>query len=103
MKILVVCDEGNNRSVTVAGILKYVNHDVLTAGLKRNSEETLKILFDWADIIIRTHTDQEIPEKYQEKLKTLTFGPDVFKRPFNQNLYHMAKRQLDQHKEWFGL
>lgn len=101
MKILVVCDEGNNRSVTVAGVLKYKEHDVLTAGLKRNSSETLAMLFEWADMIIRTHTDQEIPYQYEVKMKTLVFGPDTFARPYNKNLLHMAKRQLEQHKEWF--
>jgi predicted protein tyrosine phosphatase len=103
MKILVICDEGNNRSVTVAGVLKYVNHDVLTAGIKRNNEETLAMLYAWAEMIIRTHTDQEVPEQFKPKLKTLPIGEDHYKRPYNTELFRKVKRLLDENKGWFGL
>jgi hypothetical protein len=53
-RILCLCDEGVNRSVTIAHQLKYLGHDVLSAGLKTNSVDTLMTLAKWADHVIYT-------------------------------------------------
>lgn len=96
MKILVVCDEGNNRSVTIAHHLKYWNHDVLSAGLNRNSEETLKMLSDWADRIITTDGSQYINSN---KVQLWDVGPDTYPRPFNKTLLSKVRALMELHKE----
>lgn len=99
MKVLVVCDEGNNRSVTIAGQLKYWYHDVLTAGLARNSPETIKMLCDWADRIIITHTNQPIPPDFSEKVQLWNLGPDTYPRPFNPNLLQKVRTLMQEHRD----
>lgn len=102
MKIVVVCEQGNNRSVHFAHLLKYWNNDVLTGGLKTNSEETLKMLYEWAETIILTEKIQEnkIPEKYQDKVVVFEVGPDTYHRPFNAELNLKVRKFLDDNKEW---
>lgn len=99
MKILVVCDEGNNRSVTLAHQLKYLDHDVLTAGLKRNSPETIDLLCSWADKIIRTSADQDTPYDYLDKTYLWQIGPDVYPRPFNKQLLKIVRKLIEEHKD----
>lgn len=112
MKILVLCDQGNNRSVTLAHHLKYWDHDVIPAGLKTNSPETLAMLFDWADRIILTERTQgdEIEKLFPEwrttenmvsalrKAQLWNIGPDVYPRPFNKELLPIVRRLMDEHK-----
>jgi predicted protein tyrosine phosphatase len=91
MKVLAVCDQGNNRSVTVAAVLKYrPGMDVLTAGLQTNSGPTLVMLCNWADIIITTARDQKVP-CHQEKVRLCDIGPDVYPRPFNPQLLRKVR------------
>lgn len=63
MKILTVCAGGNCRSVTLATMLKYGfkgEHDVLACAFEKNSETTLLMLCEWADLILTV--DEEIHE-----------------------------------------
>lgn len=92
MKLLILCDEGNNRSVTLAHLLKYEGHDVITGGLNRNSHETIKLLCDWADIVITTAVDQILPINRKSLLVDL--GPDIYPRPFNKDLLNIARTAL---------
>ncbi len=101
MKILVVCDQGNNRSVTFAHALKYKykGSDVLTAGVKNTSEETLFMLFDWADVIIATSEDQaqkHISLKSLDKVKVWDVGEDNYPRPFNSDLKLIVDRVIEE-------
>ncbi len=98
MKILTLCDQGNNRSVQFAHLLKYWNNDTLSAGLKTTSVETLTMLYEWADIIILTEDVQVIPDKYSEKALLLNVGPDTYPRPFNPMLHKKAKELLEMYK-----
>lgn len=105
MKILVLCDQGNNRSVTIAHQLKYWRHDILTAGLKANPQDTIRMLSLWADRIIYTHTDQVDLTFYEEydpeifaKLQLWDVGPDTFPRPFNKELLAKVKRLMAEHE-----
>jgi len=96
--ILCVCDHGNNRSVTMSHILKYVsNFETLTAGLGYHTPETLKMLFDWADVI--TVPEEKllllIPEEYKSKIKFYNIGEDVYPRPFNKQLYSKANALME--------
>lgn len=85
MKILCVCDQGVNRSVTLAHQLKYLGHDTLTAGLSTNEPATLLMLFGWADRIITTD-GQVIPPEHHDKVLCWDVGADRYPRPFNPQL-----------------
>lgn len=99
--ILCVCAHGNNRSVTIAWLLKYVeNFETLTAGLEYHTPETLQMLFEWADVI--TVPEKKlidlIPDVYKHKIKFYDIGPDVYPRPFNPRLLVKAKTLLEADK-----
>lgn len=98
MKILCVCDQGNNRSVTFAQILKYIpEFETLSAGLKTNKPETLEMLFEWADKIIVPQEEllALIPNQYTHKIKFYDIGPDIYPRPFNKELYNKVKEIMN--------
>lgn len=94
MKILVVCDEGNNRSVVLAHQLKYWGHDVIPVGVKRNSPETIEMLRDWADRVIITEEGQ----LEGDKVELWNIGPDNYPRPFNKELLAIVRDLMEQHK-----
>lgn len=100
MKILTVCDFGNNRSVTLAHPLKYWWNDCIAVWLQKNSPETLDMLFKWADYIICTAEDQKIPEEYMSKYKIMNVWPDTYERPFNKELHAKVKKYLDDNRSW---
>jgi len=53
MKILTICSAGTVRSVAMAHCLKHnFDQDALPAGRDANSQQTLDMLSDWADVII---------------------------------------------------
>lgn len=95
MKILVLCDQGENRSPTLAHQLKYLGHDVLTAGLARNSADTLHILRHWADKIIITEAGQ-LP--VGGKVELWDIGPDIYPRPFNKKLLKIVRLLIELHR-----
>jgi hypothetical protein len=99
MKILVLCDHGNNRSVTIAGQLKYMGHDVLTAGLITNTPETLGMLQDWADKIIVTEQSQLGVIIESGKVSLWDIGPDVYPRPFNKLLLNKVRKLIEAHRD----
>ena len=105
MKILILCDQGNNRSVTLAHHLKYWKHDVIPAGLKTNSPETLTMLCHWADRIIATDSGQGVEigrlaptEIDMAKVQLWNIGPDVYPRPFNKDLLAIVRGLMEVHK-----
>lgn len=99
--ILCLCAHGNNRSVTMAYLLKYVsNFETLTAGLEYHTPETLKMLYEWADVI--TVPEEKllnlIPEEYQSKIKFYNIGKDIYPRPFNKLLLDKARHLMEENK-----
>jgi hypothetical protein len=101
MKILVVCDEGNNRSVTLGNQIKYIGHDVLTIGINRIAQDTLIMLYGWADKVILTESNQVspfLPDK-EHKVVLWNIGPDIYPRPYNKKLLKIAQALVQQHKE----
>lgn len=101
MKILVVCDHGNNRSVTLAGQLKYWGHDVIPVGIQTNSAATLEMLIAWADRVIFTEDTQVIAgdrPSLPDKFQLWDLGPDVYPRPYNKELLAKVKVLMDEHK-----
>jgi len=111
MKILCLCDHGNNRSIHLAHHLKYWGHDVLAAGVDRNLPETLRMLYAWADKIIITDRPQlkKILSVYdsterscEDRVILFDVGPDIYKRPFNPELLVLVKKFLKENKAWVG-
>ncbi len=100
MKILCLCNQGNNRSVQFAHLLKQEGHDAIAAGVDANSPETIKMLCDWADRIIITEINQinKIPEGNPVLL--LDVGPDVYRRPFNPTLFRKANALIEKNRLW---
>lgn len=99
--ILCLCEHGNNRSVTMAWLLKYVeNFETLTAGLAYHTPATLKMLYDWADVI--TVPEEKllalVPEEYKHKIKFYNIGPDIYPRPFNKALLKKARDMMNEDK-----
>lgn len=106
MKILCLCNEGNNRSVTLAHLLRYWNNDVLSAWIDKNPIDTMTMLIDWADLVILTDMDQVYKyngdlteEELKEKSCLCNIWPDIYKRPFNPELLAIVKEWLQENKE----
>jgi len=52
-RVLCLCVGGTCRSVTIATLLKYQwDKDALAGSLEKNCPLTLKMLFDWANVIV---------------------------------------------------
>lgn len=104
MKILIVCDQGNNRSVVLAHHLKYWGHDTIPAGLSTNSLETLGMLMDWADRVITVDVGLHnaltgaLGKQDDPKFQLWPIGPDHFPRPFNPELTAIIRHQMEHHK-----
>ena len=101
MKILCICDQGNNRSVTFAHLLKYWGNDTLSAGLSTTTLDTMKMLCEWADKIVVTASRQSKDfcfTGFRSKIVLCDVGPDTYPRPFNRELLVKAKQQLELHR-----
>lgn len=104
MKILIVCDEGMNRSHTIKGQLQYWGHDCITVGLKRNSISTTTMLAKWANKIILTAKDQRLITEgthieLDRKTELWDLGPDNYPRPYNTDLLQKVKKLMQDHKD----
>ncbi len=96
IKILTVCDQGNNRAVQFAHLLKYkYKADAIPVGLDTTSKETLDMLYTWADYIILTDKTQKVPGEYTSKVKLWDVGEDRYPRPFNPVLLVIAKKMIE--------
>lgn len=87
--------------MTVAFVLKYLGHDVLTAGVHTNSSETLELLQNWADRVIITEQGQ-LPDD-TPKMQLWNIGEDRYPRPFHPGLLNRCRRLLDEHREEYDL
>ncbi len=93
MKVLVLCNHGNVRSVGLAYLIKLIyKYDVLTAGVEENPPETLKYLESWSDRIISLTKEAYIlfPES-----SFIDIGKDVWHNPFSRDLQHKLLKSLD--------
>lgn len=98
-KILCVCENGNNRSVQFAHLLryKYRPSDTIPVGTSMHSKETLDMLYDWADIIIVVEDKlvHKIPDEFMDKVKIWHVGEDHYPRPFNTELLVKARKLIE--------
>jgi hypothetical protein len=104
MRILIVCDLGISRSVTLAGQLKFLGNDVLTCGLKANGgndPDTFWMLEEWAELIIFTHQDQMdlMSAEPDDRKQLWDMGEDTpeTRRPYNPIMLRRAQELVKQH------
>jgi predicted protein tyrosine phosphatase len=90
MKVLTVCERGLNRSVTAQYLLQRDQHEVISAGILTLSDETMQLLYDWADkvVLLDGRYRDQIPA---EKLVLWDVGPDIFDHHFNIDLVRILR------------
>lgn len=97
MKILTICRAGIVRSGGLSRLLKerFGYWDTLQAGVETNSQETLDMLYKWADRILVTCEDymplegainKRVPIEYAYKTKLFPIGQDVFGNAYSPEL-----------------
>lgn len=99
MKILTVCQRGNNRSAALAFILRDERgpNEVINYGpLGGVSESTIDMLCEWAEKIIVTTTEVDVPEKFRIRRVFLDVGPDIWGVRFAPELLDKLRRLLDE-------
>ena len=87
MKVLCMCQGGNTRSVSLKFLLKIrYDIDALACGWEYNTEETRRMLYQWADRIIVLHDDfaEHVPDEFHRtsdgtrKLHQFHVGDDIW-------------------------
>lgn len=100
MKILCVCSQGNKRSVFTRYVLNGT-HDALAMGVDVNSAETIRMLTQWADVILLAEPQMKkrIPVKHQKKIDQMfTIGPDNFSISIAGRLKQIVHNKLKELK-----
>jgi predicted protein tyrosine phosphatase len=91
MRILTICEQGLNRSVTCKYLLQD-SHEVIAAGLNL-TPDTLAMLVDWADRVILL--DARFSTGWPpEKLVICNVGPDHFEHHYNPELVQLLRNLL---------
>lgn len=98
-KILCCCAYGIVRSVACARIIKNeYGQEAKAIGLKTASDQELKRLYDWADVIIIL--DKELvslaPDYYKDKTFLINIGPDRWHDPGSKDLEQTIRAKLQQ-------
>lgn len=100
MKILTLCAQGNNRSVVLASILRneYKYKDVISQGAFTSSQETLVMLYDWADLIfvVEESLIGLVHPEYKEKVVFFNLGEDVWGYKHNPSLQNKIRNMLKE-------
>jgi len=101
MKVLCVCQNGNNRSVFMAYRLKRHGHEALAAWWNKTSSSTLAMLCNWADkiIVMEQGFQSRIPTAYAAKVLLADIGPDEWGPQWHPELKRRVYRAYDQLKE----
>lgn len=106
MKILVLCEHGNVRSVSVAYLFKTLfKADCIAYGAKSGNEQTMLYLSEWADKIVLAdstilgYLPSEVLKFEPHKLITFQLGEDIWHKPFHQGLMHKIYKSLAKHPE----
>lgn len=99
MKILTVCQRGNNRSAALAYILRDERgpNEVIACGPETSSEETMTMLCNWADKIICVAKGFDVPERWQYKRIRFDIGDaDYWGVGFHPDLLAKLRKELDE-------
>ncbi len=109
MKILCVCNYGNVRSVALKNSFRMLNkreikYDALNVGLLCTSEETLKYLINWADLVLDLADDnlrerETLIEFSGLKYKRYDIGGDNWHNPFEPELKEIVKKIRDENAQ----
>lgn len=104
MRVLVCCAAGRVRSVTMAWCLKrrYPRVETLVCGIASttdgNSPATIEALAAWAERIVlveKAHIEK-IPAAFREKVRVLELGPDIWARPWHEDLVRKCEALIAQ-------
>ena len=98
-RILAVCQGGNVRSVTLRFLLNYrYGFDALACGLEPNTEETRRMLYEWAAIIIVCESSfvDLLPEDMRPKANVFDIGPDVWGGSLHPELIDICDDLIQQ-------
>jgi len=108
MKILCVCNFGNVRSVALKNSFRMLNkkeikYDALNVGLLCTSEETLKYLINWADLVIDLADNNLVERKFLRiisgvKYKREDIGGDRWSNAFDEELKEIVRNIRDLYK-----
>jgi hypothetical protein len=98
LKILCICEHGNVRSVgTRRELCKRGYLSTIAIGSTNTSNTTLKMLCDWAEVILVAEPKfgTNLPYEGREKVNPyFTIGPDVYGNPLRGTLKEVVKEQL---------
>lgn len=86
MRFLCVCEGGTVRSGSAAHALKYYfGQEAIAASHAKLSDDTMEMLFEWADriILMQPHFADRVPEVYVPKVKVCDVGKDVWMNPLH--------------------
>lgn len=99
MKVLTVCEQGLNRSVTAKYLVQRRGHEVIAAGTANLSAPTLAMLGEWADRIILL--DRTLHDTVFDANKLLVWhvGADTYEHHYNPELVARL-RQCDAVTPW---
>jgi predicted protein tyrosine phosphatase len=90
MKILTCCSQGLCRSVGLADVLKlhFEPVDVIPIGLDSNSQETIAMLCEWADVVVVMEEKylKKLPEISTSKVLVCEVGRDSYGNSHNPQL-----------------
>ena len=107
MKFLVICAGGNIRSRSFVHDLMYRRgHEAMSASHDKQTDETLKMLFEWADriIVVQPKYAERVTSDHKHKVKVLDVGPDEFGSPWHFILQdRMQQLVVEWEKSGFAL
>lgn len=94
MRILCLCRSGRVRSHAMKVAVEFRGHEALNAGVLKATPETLKLLCDWANLVL-------VAEEWMiDKLDTtkpiinLDLGPDIWRTRVNDDLLKTVQKAL---------
>jgi hypothetical protein len=99
IKILCICQRGNCRSVGTRYCLNERGYNnVIAIGWRNTSIETLKMLSDWAEIILvaKPYHGDYFSSGKKKVNKEFTIGEDKWGNPMHKDLHRIVNRQLDK-------
>ena len=99
MKILTVCQRGNNRSAALAYILRDERgpNEVLNYGPQGGvNDETINMLCTWANVIMVTTKEVDVPEEYRDKRLFIDVGSDKWGIGFSPDLLALLRQKLNE-------
>lgn len=98
MRFLTVCDGGNVRSVALGFVLKWERgQESLAVGRIHVSEETMRMLCEWADTIVlaEPHMQESVPDEFSSKVVCWDIGPDRWGIYVHPELLEFARQGAD--------